>query len=227
MLAAVPIIIVAFLVIPKDKKNRPSDKSEGVNSKLPSRVYYYSVLIVIFLLLFNVATVNISTHIAANGTGDSSTAGIATALLMGGGVVGGFIFPKMSQFFRDNVISLSFLVLSIAFTLMNLFPVSLSLTFIAMFLCGTTMGMFVPRCLFCVSNLSNPSNSATATMLVSGVAPGIGGFMSPVIITNTTIALGNDSTRFRFQFTAAFCLAAAIILFIYNIYSEKRVMSHS
>jgi len=191
-------------------------------SKLPLTAYYYTAMIVIFMILYNVATVNISTYLEQYSIGESSTAGVATAILMAGGVACGFVFPKISQSIRDYVISLSFLLLAIGFTVMNIFPPSLFGTLVAMFVCGTTMSLLVPRCIFCVSNLSDPTNSATATMLVCCVAPGGGHFLSPVIMTNLTLAIGGESTRFRFQFTAYVCLAFAAILFLYNLYAEKR-----
>ena len=216
MLVAIPVIIVSFLIIPKDARIKPTDEDSSTKSKLPSRVYYYAALIIIYMILFNVSTVNISTHLENGNMGDASTAGIASALLMAGGVFSGLIFPKLSQSLHDNTITLSFLMMTIGFTLMNLFPTSLPITFVSMFISGTTMGIFVPRCLLCVSNLTNPSNSSMATMLACSVAPGVGSFVSPVIITNLTLALGHESTRFRFQFTAVFCLIAAVVLFVYN-----------
>jgi hypothetical protein len=36
-------------------------------------------------------------------------------------------------------------------------------------------------------------------------------------MTNLTLALGGESTRFRFQFSAFVCLALAIVLLIYNL----------
>ncbi|MCL2125866.1 MAG: MFS transporter [Oscillospiraceae bacterium] len=221
MLIAIPVIIISFLILPKDIKMRSTAERSVTRTKLPASAYYFTSLIAIFMVLYNVATVNISTHLAQSNIGDSSTAGIATALLMGGGVVCGLIFPKMSEIIRDQVFTVTFIVMAIGFTLMNLFPSSLPVTYIAMFLCGSTMSMLVPRCIFNVSNLSDPSNSATATMLVCCVAPGIGHFLSPIIMTNLTMALGGESTRFRFQFTAFVCLAFAVIMFIYNALATR------
>ena len=223
MLVAIPVIITACIIIPQDKKIKPSNHNGDLKTKLPVQIYFYASLIIVYMILFNVSTVNISTHLTEGQIGDSSTAGIVTALLMAGGVFSGFIFPKISQTLRDYALSVSFLILTAGFTLMNLFPESLVITLAAMFLSGTTMGIFIPRCLFCVSNLSNPSNSATATMLVCSVAPGVGSFMSPIIITNLTLTLGNDSTRYRFQFTAVLCFIASIVLFLYNIRKNKKI----
>ena len=222
MIITIPVAIIALIVIPKDSKIGSPKEGSITRSKIPPRAYYYSFLIVIFMIIYNVATVNISTHLAQENIGGSSTAGVATALLMGGGVVAGLFFPKLSPKLRDQLFALTFLLLTAGFTLMALFPGSLTVTLIAMFLCGSTMSLLVPRCIFKVSNLSDPTNSATATMLVCCVAPGGGHFLSPIIMTNLTIAIGGDTTRFRFMFTAAVSLALAGALLIYHSISDKK-----
>ena len=223
MLIAVPVAIVAILFIPKDKKIKPAAPGKNiVRTKLPSGVYYNTFMIVIFMILYNVATVNISTHLVQHNLGDQSTAGIATALLMGGGIVSGLFFPKLSPIFRDHLFSITFFLLALGFLLMSLFPASLAITFIAMFLCGITISLLIARCIFNVSNLSDPTNSATSTMLVCCIAPGSGQFLSPIIITNLTLIIGGESTRFRFLFSAIVCIVLAVILLAYNIYREKK-----
>ena len=252
MLIALPVVIVALLVIPKDRKmrdvytsadadtsaevgasddagtetnagaNADADSSGRGRTKLPGKVLYYTFLIVIFMIMYNVATVNISTHLANGGVGDSSTAGFATAFLMVGGVAAGLIFPKLSQILRDNLFALAFIIMAIGFMLMYFFPASLVITLVAMFLCGSTMSLLVPRCIFNVSNLTDPTNSATATMLVCCVAPGSGHFLSPVIMTNLTLVFGGESTRYRFMFTAYVCLGLAVILDLYKIFTDSK-----
>ena len=249
MIIAAPVILIAILVIPLDRKMSETARLSGaarmggsargdgdtssaehaaqnIRTKLPLRTYYYTLMIVVFMIMYNVATVNVSTHLAEGGVGDSSTAGIATAFLMVGGVAAGLVFPKLSQILRDYLFAVTFTLMAIGFTLMNLFPASLAVTLAAMFLCGSTMSLLVPRCIFNVSNLSDPTNSATATMLVCCVAPGGGHFLSPVIMTNLTLALGGESTRYRFQFTAFVCLALAIALFAYD-FRKNMVSRHS
>ena len=222
MLIAIPVIIITWFIVPKDVKTRSTAEKSLTRTKLPARAYYYTSMIAIFMVLYNVATVNISTHLAQGSIGDSSTAGIATALFMGGGVVCGLFFPKLSQFMRDQVFTLTYVIMAVGFTLMNLFPASLTMTFVAMFICGASMSLLVPRCIFNVSNLSDPTNSATATMLVCCVAPGVGHFLSPIIMTNLTMALGGESTRFRFQFTAVVCIVLALAMFVYNMRIRPR-----
>jgi len=213
-LAALPVLILSFITIPKDKKIRPSASEDDARTKIPGGVYYSTLLIFVFMIVYNVAGMNISTHIAYGNIGNSATAGVALALMMAGGVVAGLVFPKLSQIFYDYLFPLSFVLLFIGFSLMNLFPASLIMTLAAMALCGASLSLFMPRCFFNTSNLTDPTNSATATMLIACIAPGGGSFLSPVIMTNLTMLLGGDSTQFRYQFTAFVCLVLAVLTFI-------------
>ena len=213
-LIILPATIVSMIVIPGDKRIRPSKEPNVARTKIPGGVYYYTLLVFLLMVIYNVAGMNISTHIANGNIGNSATAGIATASLMVGGVVGGLVFPKVSPVFREYVFPVSLTMLCVGFSLMNLFPSSLAMTMLAMAICGASFCLYMPRCIFNVSNITDPTNSAMATMLLVCVAPGAGSYLSPLIMTNLTTMLGGDSTRFRYQFTAFVCLLLAVILLI-------------
>ena len=223
MLVAIPFMIFAYIVIPKDKRTKAIPGGNAVRTKIPPRVYYYSFVIFIYIVLYSVAVINISTHIEQGSIGDPSTAGVATALMMGGAVVSGYLLPKVTQRLHDHVFSVALVIMTVAFSLMNLFPTSLMVTLVAMFIFGLSMSLIVPNCIFQASRLSDPTNSATITVIVCSVSAGVGNTVSPLIITNLTLALGGESTRFRFQFTAFLCLAFAVLFLIFNLYSEKRL----
>jgi MFS family permease len=223
MLMALPVLIVAWIVIPKGERIKP--RTSGKGAKLPKGVYYHAVLVFLFIMLHNVGPINLSTHIINGNMGDTATTGIATALMMIGGVVSGLLFPKLSAVCRDNIFPIAFTLQFIAFSMLNLFPYSLTMTLAAMFISGLSTSLFIPRCIFNVSNMTEPSNSATASTLISSVAAGSGGFLTPVIITNLTVALGGDSTRFRYQFTAIVCLVLAGLLLFNNIRRQRKAVS--
>jgi len=220
-LIAVPVVLVGMIFIPKDKKIKPGEGQ--TRTKLPRKVFFYCTLVFTLATIFNVGPMNISTHLSHGNIGDAATAGIATAVMMAGGVLMGFLFPKVSQLLGDRVLPLAFVVIAIGFTLLNLFHTSLIMTMAAMFLFGCGLSMMMPRCVFSVSNLTDPSNSSLATMMILCVAPGTGSFLSPIIMTNLTYALAGDSTRFRFQFTGVLCIliAAAITIYLVKHKSEE------
>ena len=223
MLVAIPFAVAAYIVIPKGVREKPVKSGGAAKTKIPPRVYYYAFIVFIYIIMYSAAALNVSTHIEQGAMGDPSMAGIATALLMGGATVSGYIIPKISKGLHDHIFSVAFILLAVAFGLMSLFPESLAITLSAMFIVGISMSMIVPRCIFQASNLSDPTNSSTITVLVCSVAASVGNICSPLIITNLTLAIGGESTRFRFLFTMFVCLALTVLIFIYNYYMDKRV----
>ena len=213
-LLAVPAFAVGIILIPKDKRVKPGDAAG--RSKLPRSVFYYAAMIFIFAVMLNVGIMNFSTHLAAGNIGDASTVGIAGALTMIGGAAVGLLFSKVSQALGDSIFPISYTLLFVGFSVFNLFSTSIVMMMAAMFVLGIALNMFMPRCIFNVSNVTDTTNSSAATMLVLCIAPGGGGFLSPIIMTNLTYAIGGDSTRFRYQFTAFVCLAFAAAIFLYN-----------
>ena len=227
MFFAIPALVVSCLFLPRDRKMRFSAGGDGDSpavqrTKLPFSVYSYSLLVVVFFMMFNVATINISTHLSQGGTSDPFAAGVASALSMAGGAVFGLLFPTLSKLFRDHVFALSFLTMGIGHALFGFFPSSLIIGFVASFICGATMSIFMPRCILNASILSDPTNSSTVTVLICCVSPGVGHFLSPLVITNLTLALGGESTQFRFRFTAVVCLALTVLIYFINLRRGKR-----
>jgi MFS family permease len=224
MFFTLPVAMLALFTIPKVKKEHKASggTSAAVKSKLPLDVFYYGAFILIFMLIYNVLGANISSHIQAANIGDSRTAGIAMAVQMAGGVASGLVFSKLSAKLRDYVIFLAFLSIFIGYTILNIGHSSLLLVYIGVFVTGMSLSLIIPQCLFSVSNIVDPTNSSTATSIVSCLAPGTGGFLSPVVFTNLTSLIGGDSTNFRFQFVGAVSLAVGIIFVLDTIRREKR-----
>jgi MFS family permease len=216
LLLAIPIIVLCGLMIPNDKgsdtgrETAPSGARR--KTKLPADIYYFSVIMFVFSLIFPVCGTNISIHLMAAGIGDTTTAGIATAAQMAGGVFAGIIFSRLSARLKDFLIPMAFIIIFIGLTVVNLgqnfFPVDLA----GVFITGTAISFFVPQVLFSTSNQVDASNSATAVTIVNCILPGLGGFLSPVIFTNLTTALGGPSTNFRFEFVALVSLFFGIAL---------------
>ena len=80
----------------------------------------------------------------------------------------------------------------------------------------------MPQCVHSVSKLVDETNSAIATAFLSAVAPGVGAFLSPIVMTNLTLALGGDSTTYRYQFAAFVGLGFAVLIFLLTKYRAVR-----
>ena len=226
LLIMVPVAVLAVIVLPKPQaRGGAKQTKEGRRRKarMPGIVYYYSVTLFFFMLLFNVITSNLSTHLKMNSLGNAGTAGAAIATMMAGGVIAGIVYDRLASKLRDMMIPLSFLLLFAGLTLMNVFQGNLTVIFIAVFISGLSISFCLPQCIVAASKFIDPSNSAMASTLLASVAPGLGGFLSPVIITNLTLALGGESTAFRYQFVGIVALVSGAAYILITLRSRKRL----
>ena len=211
LLAGLPIAVLALITVPYYKS--PSAKITGEvteKSRLNPRIFYYAACTFLFMMVYNVCGVNISTHIEQ--LGNAATAGVLVAVQMGGGVVSGIFFGRLSDKLGDMVLVLACSTLFIGYLLIGAFASSLILITVGVFCAGLSLSLFLPRCVYMVSTLGDSSNSALATVIISSVAPSLGGFLSPIIITNLTVALAGDSTVFRYLFVAGVVFALGLII---------------
>ena len=166
-------------------------------------------------MMFNVTMSNMPTYLASHHLGDAGTAGAVIATTMVGGAFSGFFFNRLTRKLGDYLIPFSFSMFFIGFTMLNLFSASLPVVFVAVFIVGTSGSLCPAQCIFSSSRVLDPTNSAVAATFLSSVAPGSGGFLSPIIFTNITQALVPDSTAFRYQFVGVAALVvAAVFLFL-------------
>ncbi|SHI20067.1 Major Facilitator Superfamily protein [Sporobacter termitidis DSM 10068] len=224
LLVMLPVAVLSIVALPRDKglSNGGRRAETARRSKLPADVFYYSVTLFLFTLMFNVTMSNLPTHLESHHLGNAGTAGVAIAATMAGGVFSGIFFDRLSARLRDYMIPAAFLLLFAGFTMLNLFDASLPVIFVAVFLIGISSSLCLPQCIFSSSNVVDPTNSALAATFLSCVAPGSGGFLSPVVFTNITQALVRDSTSFRYQFVGLVALMAGVIYLFNTRRREKR-----
>lgn len=223
----IPVAVLAMVALP-NKKQSSLETTSNVpvkKSKLPREVLYYAVIIFLFMMIYNVCGNNMAMHLVENNIGNAATAGLASAIQMAGGVASGLIFSKLSSKFRDYVILFAFLVLFAGFTIMNIGHSSLTAVFIGMFIAGSSLSMMVPQCMFSVAKAVDPTNSSAATTIVSCIAPGAGAFLSPVVFTNLSTAIGGASTNFRFQFVAVVALVVGVVIALTTMRLEKKALA--
>ena len=108
------------------------------------------------------------------------------------------------------------------FFILSFLTTSLPLILLSVFLCGLTLSLFNPWCIFGVSVNSDPTNSAVTSVIISAIAPSAGGFLSPVVFTNLTNAIVPNATDFRYRFVAACALGIAVLIFLRNRLAKKK-----
>ncbi|MCF0121481.1 MAG: MFS transporter [Oscillospiraceae bacterium] len=208
MLVGLPLAVLAIFNVPSYSS---ADSGSGEKFKFKGWILLYTAVMFLFQLLYVVCGSNLAVHLAAVGITDPTITGYGSAIQMVGGGVFGLLFGKLSKRLGDFMIPLAFFVLFIGFTILNVFQTSLVLVFVGTFLIGATFSMAAAQCIFEISKRVDPSTSALPTAIIASFAPCIGAFLSPVIITNLTTALGGESTNYRYQFTAFVALAVGVI----------------
>lgn len=208
------IAVIAAVNIPNYKT--PKAAEGGKRSPIKPKVFFYAGSAFVFMLCYITVSQNISSHLAPHFNNYSTLAGICSAVQMGGGVVSGLLFKKISGKLQDDTLVLSLCVLAAGLLVLSFLTTSLVLILIAVFCCGLTLSLFNPWCIFGTSVNSDPTNSAVTSVIISAIAPSAGGFLSPVVFTNITNALRPDDTGFRYRFVAVCALAVAVIIFIRN-----------
>ncbi len=224
LLTGLPVAILAAVVIPKYKSPALRSGRGAFKSitALDPGVFYYAGAASLFMTMYGVCGGNISTHLSE--LGNSATAGVATAIQMGGGVVAGIFFGRISARLKDMIMALACLAISVGFVIIALFPTTLIMIYVGVFISGMSLSMMLPRSVFRVSTLVDETTSATAAVIASSISPGLGMFLSPIIFTNLTVALGGESTVFRFFFVAGVALVFGAVLTVVTIRRQKRAL---
>ena len=222
----VGIPAAALVSITVTKQMVPAVKRENKKalSRLNPIIYYYVAINILFMMCYSACGSNLSTHIA--GIGDTSTAGVAFAFQMLGGVISGIFYGRLSKKIGDFSIPIALCAVFIGFIILSLFPTSLILIFVAVFIVGLALSIVVPRCIVMVSIYADdPSTAATATALVATFGPSMGTFLSPIIITNLTTALFGESTSARYAFLGCFVLLFAAAIALITMHRNKKAVS--
>lgn len=231
LLIGLPIAIFAFITVPHYKSPTVKNTSASTEkSRLNPKIFYYAVLACLFMMIYGVGGSNISTHIKQNipNVNDAAMAGIAVAIQMGGGVVSGLFFGKLSERFKDVVMVIACCAVFVGFMIVSLFAASLAAIFIGVFISGLSLSLMLPRCIFAVSTLVDRSTSATATVIASSVAPSLGGLLSPLVYTNLTTeicrSLSIDPilyTNVRYGFVAVVVLIFGAVIALITLRRSK------
>lgn len=222
LLLGLPVAILGFFTIPRTKRVNLHKLRGGKEKKTPlnPKVYYYSAVTLMFMMIYGVGGNNLSTHMAALGT--TATVGIATAVQMCGGVVAGLFFRRLSERLGDLLIPMGYLFVFIGFMVLSFFQHSLPVILASVFVAGMSMSLMLPRCNLSVSTLCDSTNSATATAIATSVAPSLGGFLTPRVFTTVTTALYGDSTVLRFRFVAVIALVFAVALTVVTVVLDRK-----
>ena len=223
LLAGMPMAVIAFLALPREKRSRSAGAvAAGSKSKLKPVIFYYTAIIAVFMMTSAVCGYNLAVHMAAAGVGSTAVVGTLTSFQMVGGAIIGFVFGRLSAKLKDYMLTVGFTCLFIGLTILSVFHTSLPCAFAGVFFSGVSLSIVGPQCIISSAGHVDKRSSALASSLINGLAPGFGNFLSPIIFTNLTDAIVKDSTVFRYQFVAFFALACAAVLAVVTYARARR-----
>ena len=222
-LVGIPMGIMSLLTLPKETlKKRPAGSAGKPKTRLSPEVFFHAAVLTVFMMLFVVCNGNLAVHLTMAGFADTTLIGLVAAAQMAGGAVLGLFFARLSSALKDKLPAIAFFMLFISYSVLNVCRGALVMQFAGVFFLGMALSVIGPYCVIAVSRYVDTSTSAFATSLITGFAPGIGGFLSPVVLTNLTDVLVKDSTNFRYQFVAFLALACGIILAVVTVRRRGR-----
>ena len=222
LMLALPLAVLAWFTVPKASRIKPGAKKGEEKSKLDPMIYYYCAVLGIFMALYNVVGANLSTHLAQAGNTNSALAGVASAVQMAGGVCCGLMFGKLSAKLGDMLLAAAIVALIVGLAILGLFPHSIPMAFVAVFIAGMSLSSLAPRVMFAVSALSNERTSATSSTIANSVAPSLGSFVSPYIFTRLTMKLFGEATGPRYLFAGGVSVLVCIALIMFTTNRRRR-----
>lgn len=174
-LIIIPGTIMTFMFVPSDRDEKNESKQ---SAKITANIYYYTLIAVFFLLVFNIMPTNIAIYLQAKGLGDSSVSGIISAVVLCGGAVSGMCFKKFNSLVGERVIALGFFNLALGFFLLSIAN-NLIVLGLGAFIGGCSLPLLMSRLTLSVSLYTAPAAVPVAMSLIMA-GNNLGNFISPI-----------------------------------------------
>lgn len=197
-LVGVPILILAFLFLPKDNESadmRETDihtQSKAVY-RIKPEVIWIAFLFLIYFTLYFAYTNNISAFVLNSGLGGSSESGLSYTLVNLSGFLGGLSFYYIHKWFRYWTLPFSVAVTGLGFFIIAT-ATSLPMVFIGSFLHGTAIGWYTPNNSILYGEIM-PPEAMTFTIGVTGAIGNLGQLVSTVAFAWAADALHVSTER--------------------------------
>lgn len=211
----IPILIIGMIGFPKGK---PISAPKGAKVSIGTKPFYYAVIALMYTFTFSVLPTNAAMLVDETGIGNAATAGTASALMMLGGAVSGFIYGKVAPKLGDYMMSTAFVILSVGLLIVSV-ATNIPVLLIGSFIAGNGISFMIPQVIYSTSVCVKPQAATMAISVVMAVS-GIGSFLSPLVVTPIA-GLITDSVRMRFTVASGIGLTLALIVAITTTVLKK------
>jgi MFS family permease len=154
--------------------------------------------------------------------GNASSAGLANSISLVGGLVGGFLFGKVSGKLNNLMLPFGYVLIAIGF-LITYSSTSLIMACIGAFIAGVSISFFMPQAVLSTTREVSPEYITMGLAIVSTFGS-LGAFISPLVYTTTaTAVMGNDSAKSRFLFVGIVALLLAVVMSVIVTVRKKKL----
>lgn len=212
LLLVIPGFICCLLFVPG--KNVEKKEQETHKIQISGTMLKYAVIGMLFLFCFNAVPANMSMYISENAIGNATTAGVASAMSLLGGVLIGMLFGKIDSYLHLYTIPTGYLCLCVGLIgIVN--SKALPMLLISCFISGSAITFIMPQCMMQVTKNANPAQAAmgTAMMMAGG---NLGTFLTPFLSTIGLRITGSSAVvnRYYVCIGITFMLAAVLAVIV-------------
>lgn len=212
---SVPCYLFALLTLPDipvpQKKEKQNTRKKGM---LNAPLLCLGTFMTFWELLYFVFLTNISLYLVQAGIASAAQVGVITSTVTIAGMLMSALYGSLVQRLHEKVLPIAYLVTAGGFLIICLTHTALMMG-VGAFCIGIGYGISAPCQLNLASDLVPKEYTSVATS-VCYTARGIGGFISPIVITAICSAWGISSPLFPFQLAVAalLILVAAMVLYL-------------
>lgn len=165
----IPILILEFFAIPKtppERVNRPENMVNSLEEKISGSVWLLTFCSFVIMITAFLIMIKLPILIMDRGIGDAKVTALAMSLMAAANIICSLIFSRIFKLFKRYTGTIAVLLLFIGYFL-TMKAYSHVAVFIAMFIFGTGMGIWVPFLLTKASMYAGATNKAQVMSIVS------------------------------------------------------------
>ena len=219
-LLAIPGLILTLMFVPKQNVvAKDTVTTEKKKLKISAYEVLFCIVAAVYMLMFYLGPTNIALYFSEKQIGNTMTAGMASSLLLLGGVLMGFLFGKLAEKIGKHTITLGFLALFVGYTLIYMKGQLIS-TYIGCLLVGMSNPLVLPQCMGSV--VTEDKQRSTVMMSVVFAIANLGTFLAPGITTISKMVMHAETAASRFVFAGIVTGILTCVSFVWVQVSNRR-----
>ena len=216
-LLILPAIMVVAILLPKGAAVKGT---AGNEFRLNPTIIYLSLVAFTFGMLYTTFSTNVAMYLDSTRLGDAASAGIATSLLTGAGIVAGLLFGRVFRVLKNFTLPAA-IGLTTAGLFLTFIGGSLPVVLAGSFLCGFGFATLMPMGIFLATQAVPPS-AFTLAIAIFTASVSIGSFASPFVVNGLANLSGNSSAQTRFLIATVGLLALFAVTMIKELFARGR-----